>query len=376
MMEERRRAQAAADAAALAAGKTGYDQLHLAPIRQPSPTPLIQAATQSLNNAGYTNDGNTTWISINIGPSSGPFAGNASYIEVIVQTKVRATFGRIFTGSDPTVKARAVAQFQRKHMGLVVLDPSADKALDIPGAADIVIKNEAVHVNSTSGKAAYVASNATLTADSVDIVGGLLGSLVGILNTGASPVQDPLADLPAPNLASYPVMSTVGLSINASTTLQPGIYQGGINVSGGTVTLSSGIYILDGGGFTVSGSASVVGNGVMIYNVGGKGSGPIKIGGQAALTLNPPSIGPYAGISIFQDRSSTQTLQLKGSGDLNVTGAIYAQGAKIEVNGNGQINGTLLGFIVCNTVQMGGQGQILISMTTDPPTTYRVRLVE
>src|SRR5437588_11016774 len=65
MMEERRRAQAAADAAALAGGKAGYDQLHLAPIRMPSPTPLIQAATQSLNNAGYVNDGTTTWLTAN-----------------------------------------------------------------------------------------------------------------------------------------------------------------------------------------------------------------------------------------------------------------------------------------------------------------------
>src|SRR5579864_9388136 len=85
MMEERRRAQAAADAAALAGAKAGYDQLHLAPLRIPSTTPLVQAATASLNNAGYVNDGLWTTLSVNVGPSSGLFPGNTSYVEVIVE---------------------------------------------------------------------------------------------------------------------------------------------------------------------------------------------------------------------------------------------------------------------------------------------------
>jgi Flp pilus assembly protein TadG len=383
MMEERRRAQAAADAAALAGAKQGYDQLHQSPSRVPSNTNIIQAANQSLSDAGYVNDGISATLAVNVAPRSGQFKGNAAYVEVIVESQVKATFGRIFTGSDLVVRARAVARFQRKNLGLVVLDPTAAKALSVTANATLQVKDDSIWVDTSSSNAVYVASTASLVADALNIVGSILGGILGFLsallggvNTGVTPAPDPLIDLPPPNLSQYALCSGSCMSCGSSTTLQPGIYSGGIQVNGGTVTLSPGVYILDGGGLTVSGQAIINGNGVMIYNTGGGSAGPISIGGQASVILSAPSSGPYAGVCIFQDRACTLAVQLVGKGNLQIAGTIYAPAAKVQVNGNGTLGGTMMGCIVCGTLSAGGNGTIQLNIYADPPTTYQVRLVE
>src|ERR1700738_2225874 len=75
MMEERRRAQASADAAALAGAQPGYDLLHDSPSRVPSPTLVVQAATQVLSDNGYI-DGASATLTVRVGPTSGLFKGN------------------------------------------------------------------------------------------------------------------------------------------------------------------------------------------------------------------------------------------------------------------------------------------------------------
>ncbi len=381
MMEERRRAQAAADAAALAAAKQGYDLLHQSPSRVPSPTYIVQAATQSLANNGYVNDGLMTSVTAQVGPSGGLFKGDPNSVEVVVQSTVKATFGRIFTQTDPVVRARAVARFKRRQMGLVVLEPSAAKALQVLDNASVTVKNDSIYVNSSSSSAVYVASGASLVGDTLNVVGNilggvlsLLGALLGGVNTGTTPVPDPFADLPPPNPANYPTNSSSTLWISASTTLQPGVYQGGIQISGGTVTLSPGVYILQGGGLQVSGTAVIVAAGVFIYNTGGVACGPITVTGQASLTMSPPTSGPYAGICIFQDRLCTPAIQLVGSGGITVTGVIYAANAPVQVAGNA--TGTQLGCVTCRTLVANGNGTIQLTTNPDPPLSYQIRLVE
>jgi Putative Flp pilus-assembly TadE/G-like len=378
MMEERRHAQGAADAAALAGAKQGYDQQHQYPSRAPSSGNIIQAANVSLTDAGYVNNGISATLAVNVPPTSGQFKGNASYVEVIVESKVKATFGRIFTQTDPVVRARSVANFQRNPQGLVVLDPSAAGALNVSGFVTLKVVQEAVHVNSNNPLAVLIALTASLVADVLDILGGLLGILGALLGTPTAnvpPVPDPLASLPPPNLASYPVVSGSLLTCSSSQTLVPGIYTGGINVTGGSITFNPGVYILNGGGLTVSGNSNIVANGVLLYNTGAA-AGPISVTGPATFSLSAPSTGPYAYIAIFQDRIANQPLKFNATGNLNISGFVYAAAAPITVTGNGVANGTMLGWTVSNTLHAKGSGTILVGQSLDPPPTYKIRLVE
>src|SRR5207253_1368311 len=129
MMEERRRAQAAADAAALAAAKQGGDWLRANPGQTLSSTVIVQAATDLLASNGYVSDGVAVTLAVRLGPASGQFQGRTDCVEVVIDSKVKATFGRIFTGGDPVVRARAVARFEQSKTGLLLLQPSGANAL-------------------------------------------------------------------------------------------------------------------------------------------------------------------------------------------------------------------------------------------------------
>src|SRR5437016_4747501 len=109
MMEERRHAQAAADAAALAAA----DDLYFNWWQNHGTDPSASAQAAGLASAaanGYANDGTTSTVTVNIPPTSGAFAGQAEYAEVIVQSRLQASFSAIFTHDGLPVKARAVAR--------------------------------------------------------------------------------------------------------------------------------------------------------------------------------------------------------------------------------------------------------------------------
>jgi hypothetical protein len=96
------------------------------------------ATTSALANAaanGYNNDGVTSVVSVNIPPSSGSFAGQAGYAEVIVQFNQKRGFSGIFANGDIPVRARAVARGLWKpfNAGIIILNPRAANALYASG---------------------------------------------------------------------------------------------------------------------------------------------------------------------------------------------------------------------------------------------------
>src|SRR5262249_47411424 len=123
----------------------------------------------------------------------------------------------------------------------------------------------------------------------------------------------------------------------------PGTYNGGINISGqGPVTLMPGIYYMKGGGFIFSGQGALTGYGVMIYNAPAASKDVINLSGLGAVVLTAPTDGTYAGMTLFQDRASTNPVTLSGGGSLNITGTVYAAGAVINLSGNGGMVGSRL----------------------------------
>jgi hypothetical protein len=162
--------------------------------------------------------------------------------------------------------------------------------------------------------------------------------------------------------------------------LNPGVYQGGIQINGlSIVTMSPGIYIMQGGGFQVSGLATVLGTGVMIYNTtsGTFATGPITINSLAKVALIPPLSGTYQGIGIFQDRSVTQALNITGYGLAAIVGVVYAPAAAVNLNGLAAVGiDTLGGAYICKTMQVSGIGGINVNLGNNYPRVPDVTLVE
>jgi hypothetical protein len=127
---EQRRMQAAADAGALGGAHEmwrGKNDM-AAQIR-----PSVVRNTQ-LN--GY--DESNATITINRPPASGPQAGDARFLEVIVERNVPTTFTRMLGPNAALVRARAVAGLlPAADMCLLALDPAASAAMRIRGNATI-----------------------------------------------------------------------------------------------------------------------------------------------------------------------------------------------------------------------------------------------
>jgi hypothetical protein len=233
------------------------------------------------------------------------------------------------------------------NTSILVLDPKASGAFTLSGSANINLRGNVV-VDSNSSSALTASGSAVLKASSIQVVGKVQQSGATISPapvTGASPVADPLANLPAPStsgLTNYGAANIAG----STKTLQPGIYSQ-ISISGSaSVTLNPGVYIIEGGGFIVSGSASVTGTGIVIYNTGSKypnagGTyGAITVSGSGTLKLSPATTGVYAGILIDQDPKNTQVVTISGSASV-VTGIIYAPKAQLMLSGSAQLNSIL-----------------------------------
>ena len=244
-------------------------------------------------------------------------------------------------------------------------------AFNISGNGSLTATSCSVHVWSSNSKALEVSGNASLSAQSYvhgnyNCNGGAtcppafpaaspnITSGVAVPAT-TSTAFNPLVNLPTPAVGSCSFGTGSTPYSISSTPAQPishGTYCGGITVSGGTLTLNSGIYILNGGGLTVSSnSGAIIGSNVMFFFTGqGAESGkqnPLVVSGGASINLTAPSSGPYMGVLFFQDPGATYNGQntLSGGSTFTGSGTWYFPTTTLTFSGSSAANSTMA-FIV------------------------------
>src|SRR5438132_8186730 len=275
MLAESRHAQAVADAAALAAASDLFDNSAANGATDPSGTAAASAlATANAN--GYTNDGITSVVTVNIPPQTGDYVGKAGYAEVIVQRNLKRGFSAIWGQGTLPITARSVASGIPGNIGILILNPTITDSLEIDGNLHI-LNDGKITVNSSDSGATQVASTATLICGGLNLVGNLdnHGSITytndGGAQTGVSAVTDPLASIPEP----VPAGTNHGhVTCSGTHTLQPGIYNSITVNNNAAVTMQPGIYYLGtqtspGNGIKVNTGATLTGTGVMFYNQSG-----------------------------------------------------------------------------------------------------------
>jgi uncharacterized repeat protein (TIGR03803 family) len=264
-----------------------------------------------------------------------------------------------------------------RPQSIYVLDASGSAALSLSGNAILTIPGRLM-VDSSSATALTASGNAQAGAGSIQVVGGVSKSgsaaINGTLHTGAATFTDPLAVLSGPGTTGLNSYNSASYR-SGSHSLLPGIYSQ-ISASGtASLTLSPGLYLIEGGGFTVTGSASISGSGVTIYNTvstypkAGGTYGGITLSGSGTFSLTAataPTNGAYPGILIFQPGANTRAISLGGNGVLGLNGTIYAPTAQVTVTGNAQLKGALIadrlslsGSGVSTQVADGSAGSIL-----------------
>lgn len=347
-MERAKHTQATADVAALAAAEDLFRKFPTNKGLDVGDSAANKAKAIATAN-GFTNGVNNAVVTVRFSPNkyySGPSKDTvipAGYAEVTIQYNQPRYFSAVLGSTKTPVIGRAVARgkWEPAHIGIHVLDLTTKASLTAVGSGTLTVTGGAsVIVNSSDAEAA-VGISGVLTAPEFDITGGSTGTgFVGTMVYGEPPAPDPLRYLAEPDKSTLTEQSNHKLTISNSLPriLSPGIYKGGISISGnGLVTLLPGIYYMDGGGFSLTGGGSLIGTGVMIYNAPNGPSDNITLSGSngAIVNITPPTSGAYTGISLFQQRSADNPVSVQGNANFNITGTFYAAGAQVAAGGNG-----------------------------------------
>lgn len=376
---ERRSLQVAADAAAWA----GAVDLH----RGRSTLQAYDSAILDAARNGFE-DGEFVTVTVNIPPASGPFAGRANYVEVIITELVPTTFLPGASDGRTAVSARAVAGPTPAVGGhaVMTLAGSGDGTFKITGNANLTTSGSGVFVNSSGGQASQLTGQGDLITPYTDVVGGAHTQGAQAVysppaSTGVPTQGDPLAAYLYPDVSGMPTYENT--NITGSATLAPGVYAGGIKIDGsGTVRFRAGTYVLKGGGMQVTGSATLkmheddADDGITLFNThtnypGDPGTcGSITFAGTANIQLQAPTSGPYAGMFIFQDRRCTTEIVITGTaGVTTLIGTIYSAGGTVKLSGTGSGSLGLQTQVISNKVEVTGNADITLNY--DPSRTAR-----
>jgi hypothetical protein len=338
LQRQRRLAQNAADAAALA----GAQEI----LRVHSDDEIFGAAIQEATRNGFTTGVNGKRVITTHPVSPDYFTGNA-YIKVVIEDTVRTMFAGIIGRKTVVVKARAWGGIVApSNFCMAILDPSAGPAMILETGADVTASNCGVSINSTSSTALAVGGGSVLTAGTLTVTGGIDndGSIVATTKTGVAATPDPLAYVQMPSYSA--TCDYTKVDITSVRTLNPGVYCGDdkdaaiwVHGNSANATLNPGLYVLMGGGLRVSNGARITGTGVSFLNTNGVGNvaksfGVFNFETAAIANLSAMTSGALSGILFYQDPSAGQsgTLyvnQFQTAGSSVFTGSMYFPTQKV-----------------------------------------------
>ncbi len=329
--------QTVADAAALAgAGEAS---------RHPGEQAMIEAAIAADAAANGLDTSTGDSIEIRWPPTTGVLAGDNRAVEVIVQRPALALFSTLFGDEQRTIAARAVAR-RNSASCVMVLHPNSPASLKVTGSSQVYFPC-GITVNSNAPTDALVQTGfSQLRSDAyVEVVGGYSGTnIFPTPNTGVQPMEDPLADLPAPgpwNCSDDGYSGGGKVNVGDNTTFDPWnegnmdgilVFCKEVRLQGQNIHFNPGIYVFD-SGITSNGGAETTGTDVMWYFAPTPGNG-ITINGGSSLNLVATASGPYAGIVMFQDQSSPMTvIRLTGGTQQYLDGIVYLPKGDVKYSG-------------------------------------------
>lgn len=234
---------------------------------------------------------------------------------------------------------------QNGRVCALVLDATAPQALLINNGARVSADCE-FHVRSTGNPAAVFNAGTQIDTTRLCLAGTNIidnGGNHANLELGCTPAGDPYAgQIPAPAAAACDFN---GINVNGgSVALTPGVYCGGINFNAAPdVTFAPGLYVIRNGNWNVNGG-SWSGNGVTFFFAD---SSIIQFNSAVSASLTPPSIGTYAGIAMFEaDGLARSPFVLDDSKKFDLSGLIYLPSRDTIFNGASSLTNKAFTLVV------------------------------
>jgi hypothetical protein len=373
---QRRQAQTAAEAAALAGAWT-----------------IKNGGTFSAAQTAAVAAGSQNGITVSAAQVTQPQTG---YIAVSATSTKPKLFSALWGAGNMSATASATARAANTSSGssssgapystysILLLDKTAASGLYVVGSASLTATGGGIQVNSNAAAVPYTSSafyltQGTVTAPSITVVGTTWvqpygGGVVSPTPSAGSVVMDPLANASPPISApSLSAAQALGTYTNYSTgngntyTMNPGYYSGGVNIGASTVTMKSGTYYLAGGNFYVANNATVTGTGVTIYlsptaitnnATYPESNAAVSVQSASSVTLSAPASGTYAGLLFYVDPANSAAVQFGNNPQLNLTGTLYAPSSQVDVTGFGGQTVTVGTQIIADTMRVENNAKV------------------
>ena len=356
---DRRRAQNAADAAALAAalGRIKGEQW------------ITQAYAEAKRN-GYDNNGTASTVSITSPPTSGAHQGDIEYIDVQITSHVRTYFASVVGMRTITNTVEAIARSKPSLRGPMfggaavvsmasTSDCASNKAFYVHGTATLDVSGSDILVNSGNQSCALI----TQGQGSIRVGDGR-----SILVVGRAAIQK--ADLvsPYPPLTGWPAIDypppifmpdlscteKAAISKTDPHTMTPGAWDDDFPPPDVT-DLNSGVYCL-GGDFIMTGKQMLTGSDVVFL----MSKGQLRWSGTTLLNLSAPSLGDNRGLLVYQPKENKHQMILDAAEKSLVQGTFLAPAANIHIRGSDSSYG-FHSQIIGYTIEVDGSGDIVVN---------------
>ena len=200
-----------------------------------------------------------------------------------------------------------------------------------------------------------------MTAGSICSVGAAKGKFTPPAVTDCPVIPDPLVAQQAPAVGSCTYTNE---KISSGTvSLAPGVYCGGLTITGGaSVTLTPGEYIIDGGQLLVENGSSLTTVNAGIYLTGAGAT--LWFGPDCTINMTAPTSGPLAGLLVFEDRNAPtgQTHIIYSDNAPVLHGTIYLPQNELHVETNGPVsNASTFTIVIVRTLTLAKAANLYLN---------------
>jgi hypothetical protein len=306
---DRREAQNAADAAALAAARTKIRNEEAGGGLSGSVTEDDLKGAANYAVSFFNLDGATT--TLNWPPEDGPYANNNEYIQVIINTHTQAYFSPIIGQDEIDTTVQAVARAKSgvntalfNGNGLVALAPHGSQTCMFNSNAKLHLVGSGMLCNSDNNEAFWLNSNVHLTSDggynivasnhkensNVDLIGEVHPNYPAVsYPPDLSMIPDPPSPPTCSNAGSksgntYHPGNWNGITTDGSSTFTSGVYciNGYFNIHHGTITGGNVTFVIGNTNLSIDSNTDMVFDALEIYTT----NGSVQLNSNVTLTAD------------------------------------------------------------------------------------------
>jgi Flp pilus assembly protein TadG len=364
--QQKRQAQVAADAAAVAAA----EEYSVGNTSNAQGAANAIAAMNGFDPNATTNPATVTISAPTAGNYASSSSGTPSWVQATVSKPVPTFFLAAFNRQRTmSILANAVAGYNESSPTCICLEGGTGQDLNMSNNSKLTASGCGVTVNSSSNNAVGIVGSATLSALSLGTISTTWDNASNVNNNGqitsSTDVVLGISSSCSPTLPTVPTWSSctstdpssqhqggASFSVGPASSTSTICYSGGLTIGDNnkTVTLNPGYYVINGGTLHFESGTQLGGSGVFFYLTNGAS---LTIDNGANPKLSAPTSGTYQNTLMYQDISDANTLNFQGGSSTNISGIVYAPDANVTV-GNGSSSTLNLGMVAQSLTLNGG----------------------